>query len=210
MSDYNSYIKEIVHLKSLGVLDENNDSMEELNSLLKTLEDLENKVTNLNEENEEKKDDFSIKIKYVNTSDNEDPNWAKEGDSGFDLRACLPKGETHMVLKPLERALIPTGLYFELPKNYELQVRPRSGHSFKTGLMAILGTVDTGYRGEVKVIMINLSNEEQRIEQGERVAQGVVTNRISTEIGKLVKLTSVDELSTSERGSGGFGSTGKS
>jgi dUTPase len=66
-----------------------------------------------------------------------------------------------------------------------------------------------GYRGEVKVIMINLSNEEQRIEQGERVAQGVVTNRISTEIGKLVKLTSVDELSTSERGSGGFGSTGK-
>jgi dUTP pyrophosphatase len=116
--------------------------MEELNSLLKTLEDLENRVTHSSEEQKEKKDDFSIKIKYVNTSDNEDPNWAKEGDSGFDLRACLPKGETHMVLKPLERALIPTGLYFELPKNYELQVRPRSGHSFKTGLMAILGTVD--------------------------------------------------------------------
>jgi dUTP pyrophosphatase len=210
MGDYNSYIKEIAHLKSLGVLDENSDNMEELNSLLKTLEDLENRVTHSSEEQKEKKDDFSIKIKYVNTSDNEDPNWAKEGDSGFDLRACLPKGETHMVLKPLERALIPTGLYFELPKNYELQVRPRSGHSFKTGLMAILGTVDTGYRGEVKVIMINLSNEEQRIEQGERVAQGVVTNRISTEIGKLVKLTSVNELSTSERGSGGFGSTGKS
>jgi len=95
-----------------------------------------------------------------------------------------------------------------LPTSYELQIRPRSGHSYKTGLMAILGTVDTGYRGEVKVIMINLNTEPQKIEQGERIAQGVVTTRVSTEFGELLELKSVGELSTTERGSGGFGSTG--
>jgi len=105
--------------------------------------------------------------------------------------------------------LIPTGLYFELPSGYEMTIRPRSGLSFKTGLMAILGTIDTGYRGEIKVIMINLSNTPQKIEQGERVAQGVVSPRVSTEFGKLIKLTSVEELSETDRGTGGFGSTGK-
>jgi dUTP pyrophosphatase len=111
-------------------------------------------------------------------------------------------------MKPFERALIPTGLYFELPYGYELQIRPRSGYSFKTGLMAILGTVDRDYRGEVKVILINLSDKEVKIEHGDRVAQGVVAPRVSTELGKLIKLTSVEELSETDRGVSGFGSTG--
>jgi dUTP pyrophosphatase len=161
----------------------------------------------------EEKVDYSqhkLVIKYVNKSNNEEPTWAKEGDSGFDFRANFTTNEVkgNLTLKPFERALIPTGLYFELPNGYELQVRPRSGHSFKTGLMAILGTVDTGYRGEVKVIMINLSDKEVTIEHGERIAQGVIAPRVSGDFGQMVKLQSVEELSSSERGEGGFGSTG--
>lgn len=204
MNDIKAYIKELQHLKSLGILDKEQD--QEIDSIIKVVENLENQNNSFQVENP---DVNKLQIKFVNTSDNVDPVWAKEGDSGFDLRACLPKGEKEVILQPFERMLIPTGLYFELPMGYELQIRPRSGHSFKTGLMAILGTVDTGYRGEIKVIMINLSNEPQKIEAGERVAQGVVASRISTEFGKLVKLKSVQELSETERGSGGFGSTGK-
>ena len=204
MSDVQAYIKELQQLKSLGILDK--DQSEEIDSLIKVVENLENQNNSFQVENT---DIHKLQIKFVNTSDNPDPIWAKEGDSGFDLRAYLPNGEKEIILQPLERMLIPTGLYFELPMGYELQIRPRSGHSFKTGLMAILGTVDTGYRGEIKVIMINLSNEPQKIDAGERIAQGVVASRVSTEFGKLVKLTSTKELSETERGSGGFGSTGK-
>jgi len=204
MNDIKAYVKELQHLKNLGLLDQ--DQNNEIDNLIKVVENLEKQNDTFKVENN---DVHKIKIKFVNTSDNQDPNWAKEGDSGFDLRACLPNGEKEVILQPFDRMLIPTGLYFELPMGYELQIRPRSGHSFKTGLMAILGTVDTGYRGEIKVIMINLSNEPQKIEAGERIAQGVVASRISTEFGKLVKLDSIKELSETERGSGGFGSTGK-
>lgn len=203
MSDVQAYIKELQQLKSLGILDK--DQSEEIDNLIKVVENLENQNNSFKVEDS---DIHKLQIKFVNTSDNPDPIWAKEGDSGFDLRACLPNGEKEVILQPLDRMLIPTGLYFELPMGYELQIRPRSGHSFKTGLMAILGTVDTGYRGEIKVIMINLSKEPQKIEAGERVAQGVVASRVSTEFGKLVKLESIKELSETERGSGGFGSTG--
>lgn len=206
MNDIKAYIKELQQLKSLGILDK--EQNEEIDSLIQIVEDLETKNDTFKVERPEVLDN-KLQIKYVNTSDNEEPIWAKEGDSGFDLRACLPSGEKEVILQPLDRMLIPTGLYFELPMGYELQIRPRSGHSFKTGLMAILGTVDTGYRGEIKVIMVNLSKDPQKIEAGERIAQGVVASRVSTEFGKLVKLKSVKELSETERGSGGFGSTGK-
>lgn len=201
------YIKELSHLKSLGLIE--GEQAEELDNLITLMGKMEEKV------------DYSqhkLIIKYVNKSTNEEPTWAKEGDSGFDFRANFTrtiweKGRNievngNLTLKPFERALIPTGLYFELPNGYELQVRPRSGHSFKTGLMAILGTVDTGYRGEVKVIMINLSDKEVTIEHGERIAQGVIAPRVSGDFGKMVKLQSVEEMSTTERGEGGFGSTG--
>ena len=199
--DLQNYIKDLIHLKKLGLI--SNDELNELDELLEVSKKLESATVDYN------KKFPKIEIKFVNTSENPDPIWAKEGDSGFDLRANLPNNEKEIVLQPLERMLIPTGLYFELPIGYELQIRPRSGHSFKTGLMAILGTVDTGYRGEVKVIMVNLNKEPQKIEQGERIAQGVVTSRLSDEFGKMVKLNSVEELSETERGSGGFGSTGK-
>lgn len=203
MGDINEYVKELKQLKSLGLID--GEQAEELDRLIGIVESL----GDTKEEETKEADKYKIEIKYVNTSKNEEPTWAKEGDSGFDLRANLPDGKKEITLQPLERMLIPTGLYFELPDGFELQVRPRSGNSLKTGLMAILGTVDTGYRGEVKVIMINLNKEPQKIEQGERVAQGVVTSRISNDFGRLIKLDSVKELTETERGSGGFGSTGK-
>ena len=203
MGDINEYVKELKQLKSLGLID--GEQAEELDRLIGIVESL----GDTKEEETKEADKYKIEIKYVNTSKNEEPTWAKEGDSGFDLRANFPDGKKEITLQPLERMLIPTGLYFELPDGFELQVRPRSGHSLKTGLMAILGTVDTGYRGEVKVIMINLNKEPQKIEQGERVAQGVVTSRISNDFGRLIKLDSVKQLTETERGSGGFGSTGK-
>ena len=203
MGDINEYVKELKQLKSLGLID--GEQAEELDRLIGIVESL----GDTKEEETKEADKYKIEIKYVNTSKNEEPTWAKEGDSGFDLRANLPDGKKEITLQPLERMLIPTGLYFELPDGFELQVRPRSGHSLKTGLMAILGTVDTGYRGEVKVIMINLNKEPQKIEQGERVAQGVVTSRISNDFGRLIKLDSVKQLTETERGSGGFGSTGR-
>lgn len=143
-----------------------------------------------------------IKINYINKSENKNPVYAKEGDSGFDLRAN--EGGS---LKPLERKLIGTGLYFELPNGYELQIRPRSGLAYKNGVTVLNspGTVDTGYRGEIKVLLVNISNEEFTWERGERIAQGVVAHRISSDYGDLIEVMGINE---SERGSGGFGSTG--
>ena len=143
-----------------------------------------------------------IKIKYINKSSNQNPVYAKVGDSGFDLRAN-ESGE----LKPLERKLVGTGLYFELPDGFELQIRPRSGLAFKNGITVLNspGTVDTGYRGEIKVLLVNISNEIFTWEKGERIAQGVIAHRISSDLGDLIE---VAEISETERGVGGFGSTG--
>ena len=143
-----------------------------------------------------------LPIKFINESSNKNPVYAKVGDSGFDLRSN--EGGT---LKPLERMLVGTGLYFELPDGYELQVRPRSGLAAKHGVTVLNspGTVDTGYRGEIKVILVNLSNDVFTFEKGERIAQGVIASRVSSDFGDLVEVT---ELSNSERGDNGFGSTG--
>ena len=143
-----------------------------------------------------------IEIKYINKSENKNPVYAKEGDSGFDLRA-----NEGGVLRPLERRLVGTGLFFELPDGYELQIRPRSGLAYKNGVTVLNspGTVDTGYRGEIKVLLVNISNEDFYWEKGERIAQGVISHRISSDYGDLIE---VSEITESERGSGGFGSTG--
>ncbi len=144
-----------------------------------------------------------LPIKFINKSDNENPTYAKVGDSGFDLRST--EGGT---LKPLERTIVPTGLFFELPDGYELQVRPRSGLAAKHGITVLNtpGTVDTGYRGEIKVILVNLSNDTFTFEKGERVAQAVIASRVSSDFGELIEVTNISD---SERGIDGFGSTGK-
>lgn len=174
---------------------------------LRELQDLMTRIESFNNEELNEYDNFKISIetKFTNSSDNSDPEYAKVGDSGFDLRAYLTESVT---LKPLERKLIPTGLKFELPPNTELQVRPRSGMALKHGISVLNtpGTVDEGYRGDVGVIAVNLSNEDYTIEPGERIAQGVIMNVIGQNISVLTK---TNTLTDTERSDGGFGSTGK-
>jgi dUTP pyrophosphatase len=146
-----------------------------------------------------------VELGFINTSDNQDPTYVYDGDSGFDLRANLPEPIT---LGPLERFLVPTGLSFQIPVGYEIQVRPRSGLAAKQGLSVLNtpGTVDQGYTGEVKVILVNLSNEKQTINHGDRIAQAVLCPVLTKRTTTLVP---VNKLTKTDRGDGGFGSTGK-
>jgi dUTP pyrophosphatase len=143
-----------------------------------------------------------MQVKIVNTSTNPLPSYQTEEAAGMDLRAFISESVT---LKPLERKLIPTGLFIELPKGYEAQLRPRSGLAFKHGitLLNTPGTIDSDYRGEVQVLLVNLSNDAFTIENGERIAQMVFAKH------EQAQLTEVDMLATSVRGAGGFGSTGR-
>lgn len=146
----------------------------------------------------------SYSVKFINKSNNQDPEYATEGSAGFDFRADLSEP---IYLNPGEIRMVPTGLYFELPSNLELQVRPRSGLAAKHGVTVLNtpGTVDSDYRGEVKVILINHGKNTFVIENGERIAQGVIANVIGK---NLVSLTKTETLNDSERGESGFGSTG--
>jgi dUTP pyrophosphatase len=143
-----------------------------------------------------------MKINIVNHSKHALPAYETIASAGLDLRASL---EQPVTLKPLERTLIPTGLFIELPVGYEAQVRPRSGMAFKYGIGVLNspGTIDADYRGEIKVILVNLSNDPFTIEDGERIAQMVIARHEQAE------WIEVNELNPSERGAGGFGSTGK-
>lgn len=147
----------------------------------------------------------TVKVKLLDHFDNELalPSYETEGAAGSDIRACLGKGEK-MTIKPGERVLVPTGLSMEIPLGYEIQVRPRSGLSFKTGLMVTNtpGTIDSDYRGEVKVILGNLGTKDEVVAHGDRVAQLVLAPVTQA------AYTVVDELGTTDRGAGGFGSTG--
>jgi len=142
-----------------------------------------------------------MKIKVVNKSRFELPQYATSASAGVDLRANL---DEPVVLEPLCRAMVPTGLYLEIPVGYEAQVRPRSGLAAKKGISVLNapGTIDADYRGEVKVILVNLSNDPFTIEPGERIAQMVFAAH------EVAEWECVEELSDSERGAGGFGSTG--
>lgn len=143
-----------------------------------------------------------MEIKIVNKSQHPLPTYGTEASAGVDLRANITESIT---LKPLERTLVKTGLFIELPIGFEAQVRPRSGLAYKNGVTVLNtpGTIDADYRGEIGVILVNLSNENFTIENGERVAQLVIAKHEQAE-WKLV-----EELSDTERGAGGFGSTGK-
>jgi dUTP pyrophosphatase len=144
-----------------------------------------------------------MQVKIVNKSKFDIPKYATIGSAGMDIRANIREA---IKLKPLERALLPTGLYLELPMGYEAQIRPRSGLAVKKGftLVNTPGTVDSDYRGEIKIIIINLSNGSQTIMPGERIAQMVIAKY------ERVEWDIVDTLEQTERGEGGFGSTGGS
>lgn len=143
-----------------------------------------------------------LKIRVINQSRHPLPDYATAGSSGLDLRANL---ESPVVLNSLERQLIPTGLFMEIPEGFEAQVRPRSGLAIKQGLTCLNspGTIDADYRGEIKIILINLSSDPQQVNDGDRIAQ-LVFQKV-----EKVNLISVSELTSSERAEGGFGHTGK-
>lgn len=140
-------------------------------------------------------------IKIINKSQHDLPNYETIASAGMDLRANL---EAPIVLKPLERAIVKTGLFIELPIGYEAQVRPRSGLAAKKGITVLNspGTVDADYRGEIGVILVNLSSEEFTVENGERIAQLIIAKH------ERAEWMEVTELSETSRGEGGFGSTG--
>ena len=141
-------------------------------------------------------------VKIINESNNPVPAYATEGSSGMDVRAFINETVT---LQPLERALIPTGLFIELPQGFEAQIRARSGLAIKQGITCLNtpGTIDADYRGEIKIILINLSNEIQSVQNGDRIAQMVIQK-----VEKIDWSLTV-ELEKTERSAGGFGSTGK-
>jgi len=143
-----------------------------------------------------------LKVKVINQSKHDLPEYATLQAAGLDLKANITES---IVLKPLQRQLIPTGLFIELPESFEAQIRPRSGLAFKNGITVLNspGTIDADYRGEIKVLLINLSSEEFIINDGERIAQMVVSKH------EQIEWLPVSELENSTRGAGGFGSTGK-
>lgn len=143
-----------------------------------------------------------MKIKVVNKSKHPLPEYATPLSAGMDIRANL---ESPVVLQPLERKLIPTGLYIELPEGYEAQMRPRSGLAIKKGITLLNspGTIDADYRGEICVILVNLSSEAFEVQDGERICQMVIAQHAQAE------WIEVEELGSTERGAGGFGHTGK-
>lgn len=143
-----------------------------------------------------------IQIKVINRSKHPLPQYATALAAGLDLKAEL---SSPLVLKPLQRELVPTGLFIELPAGYEAQIRPRSGLAFKNGITVLNspGTIDADYRGEVKVLLVNLSNQDFTVNDGERIAQMVIAKH---EQAAWIEVT---QLADSDRGAGGFGSTGK-
>lgn len=143
-----------------------------------------------------------VELKIINQSNNPLPEYATAEAAGMDLRAFV---EAAVTLAPMERKLLPTGLFIELPQGYEAQIRPRSGLAIKQGITCLNspGTIDSDYRGEIKIILINLSTEPQIIQPGDRIAQMVIQKV------EKATLTVVPVLSGTERSNGGFGSTGK-
>ena len=145
---------------------------------------------------------MSITVQIVNKSHHPLPSYATIGSSGMDIRAFIDKP---IVLQPFERSLIPTGIYLSIPEHLEVQIRPRSGLAIKQGITCLNtpGTIDADYRGEIKVIIINLSNTEQVISDGDRIAQMVFQNV------EKANWNLVENLDNTQRGDGGFGHTGK-
>jgi dUTP pyrophosphatase len=174
-------------------------------SLNKKIDKIYQKMKESGADEAREKMKVAMDIRLNNKSDNPKPNYESEGASGFDIRAYIPEPVT---LGTLERAIIKTGLFFELPVGYEMQVRPRSGLAAKKGITVLNspGTIDCDYRGEVGIILVNLSNEPFTINSGDRIAQGVIMHSLG---GKFYNFVETDEeLSKTKRGEGGFGSSG--
>lgn len=175
-------------------------------SLSEDPEKLSKRLKEIADETDGPRQHFQVlSLMFENRSTNPNPEYQKDGDSGFDLRANLAEP---IVIKPLKRAIIPTGLFFQLELGFEIQVRSRSGLAANNGIMVLNspGTVDSGYRGEVKVILINLGDEPFTVNHGDRIAQAVLAASLSK---PLVSLRQIETISANtDRGAGGFGHSG--
>jgi dUTP pyrophosphatase len=194
-NEFRDSLKTLKELESKLTNVDMSDPTEMLKNLGINIDEIEN---NFNEEYEIPK----ITLNYVYKSDNQEPEYAYSTDSGFDLRA----NET-VNLEPFGRALVPTGLFLDVPERCEIQVRPKSGLAIKRGLSVLNtpGTVDYGYTGEIKVIIFNFNNEPQTIYKGDKIAQAVVCPVAQ---GNQVNLVKVDSIKEKDRNDNGFGSTG--
>jgi len=172
-----------------------------------TQEDFDKEFANVSSTLSYAENFYKIPFKFANKSNNEDPEYATAGSSGFDLRADLK--DMNVIMKPHTRAIIPTGLFFEIPDNYEIQIRPRSGLAAKNGVTVLNtpGTIDADYRGEIKIILINHGDEDFVVSNGDRIAQAVIASVISKNFVNLTKVSDVSK--DTERSDGGFGHTGK-
>ena len=199
--NFQEILEKLKEYEKLLSTDEDDDTIDETlaQQINLTLDELNNEVYNAQKEEYSK-----LSVKYINKSTNDDPKFAYEGDSGFDLRADISETIT---LNPLKRVLIPTGLYFQLEKGTEIQVRPRSGLAIKNGITVLNspGTVDSHYRGEIKVPLINLGEDPFTIQKGDRVAQAVIMPVFGE--GKVI-LAKTEEINETVRGEGGFNSSG--
>ena len=196
------------------------ERLKEMKEGVKMIKDLQSKFGDLNMENPEEmlksmgitSEDLEshfteaminkVQMKYTNDSDNKEPEYAYQSDSGFDLRSV-----EDIWVQANDRKLIPTGLRFDIPDGFEIQVRSKSGLALNQGLMVLNspGTVDSGYQGEVKVIMFNTTNQKIKIEKGQKIAQAVVCPVVN---GRWIDLIKVEQLSEKDRNDKGFGSTG--
>lgn len=193
-------LEQLKEYEKLLDLDGEDEISEDLTlKINQTLEELNGEILTAQQE-----DLRTLRISFINKSKNKNPEFAYEGDSGFDLRADISEP---IILEPFKRVLVPTGLYFELVKGTEIQVRPRSGLAIKHGITVLNspGTVDSHYRGEVKVPLINLGEEPFTINAGDRIAQAVIMPVFGE--GR-VKLEQTDSINETVRGEGGFNSSG--
>jgi dUTP pyrophosphatase len=199
--NFQEILDKLKEYEKLLSVDDTDDTIDEelAKQINLTLDDLNSEIYNAQKEEYSK-----LSVKYINKSTNEDPKFAYEGDSGFDLRADI---DEPIVLNPLKRVLVPTGLYFELEKGTEIQVRPRSGLAIKNGITVLNspGTVDSHYRGEVKIPLINLGEEPFTIQKGDRIAQAVIMPVFGE--GKII-LAKTEVINETLRGDGGFNSSG--
>jgi dUTP pyrophosphatase len=200
-SNFNDILNKLKEYENLLSVEDGGDEIDETlaTEINSTLEKLNGEIMLAQQQ-----EYAQVGVKFMNKSTNEDPKFAYEGDSGFDLRADI---EEEITINPGDRFLVPTGLYFELVKGLELQVRPRSGLAIKHGITVLNspGTVDSHYRGEVKVPLINHGKEPFKIVKGDRIAQGVIMPVYGE--GKI-NLTKTDVINETVRGTGGFNSSG--
>lgn len=205
MESNNDINNQDISLETLrNLLSNSNESLFGDLDITKAIEESENLVKKNIDEIMNQFKDFKTDIYFVNKSSNPDPIYAHKGDSGFDLRANL---ENEITLKSFERILIPTGLYFETPSGYDIEIKSRSGLAVKNGITVLTGTIDQNYRGEIKVLLFNSSKEDFIINNGDRIAQALIRPILCDE---SVKFNKVFELNNSNRMNSGFGSTGVS